>query len=70
MKNSKSKFIAGFVAGSLLFGATGVYAGSSGKLIEVFYNVKGITVNKTAQKLSEDNITGRHTYLFGLLLKR
>ncbi|MGN8770078.1 stalk domain-containing protein [Paenibacillus barengoltzii] len=55
MKNSKSKFIAGFVAGSLLFGATGVYAGSSGKLIEVFYNVKGITVNKTAQKLSEDN---------------
>lgn len=47
MKNGR--FIAGFIAGSLLFGTAGAYAASKGKLIEVFYEVKDIKINKVSQ---------------------
>lgn len=50
------KFIAGFIAGSLIFGSMGAYA-SGGNMIEVFYNIKDIKINKVSKAPSQQPFT-------------
>jgi hypothetical protein len=48
------KFISGFVLGGLLFGSVGAFAATGGEMLEVFYNVKDIKINKVS-KMPSDN---------------
>jgi hypothetical protein len=48
------KFIFGFVAGALLFGTATVYAATGGNMIEVFYNIKDIKINKISSMPDEE----------------
>jgi hypothetical protein len=50
----KLRFISGFVLGSLIFGVAGVYAGTGGNVIKVFYSIKDIKINKVS-KMPKDN---------------
>lgn len=47
------KMIASFIAGALIFGSVGVYA-AGGSMIEVFYNVNDLKINKIS-KMPKDN---------------
>lgn len=42
------KFIVGFVTGAMIFSTAGAYAATNSKMIEVFYNVANIKINKTS----------------------
>lgn len=48
----KLGFIAGFISASMIFGTLGVFA-AGGSMIEVFYNVKDVKINKVS-KMPED----------------
>lgn len=47
-------FITGFVAGAMIFGTAGAYAATGGNMIEVFYNVKDMKINKVSKMPTED----------------
>lgn len=46
--NNMKKFVVGFVTGAMIFSTAGAYAASNSKMIEVFYNVANIKINKTS----------------------
>lgn len=50
----KFRFMSGFIVGGLLFGSVGAYAATNSKMIEVFFNVNDIKVNKIS-KMPKDN---------------
>ncbi|MGX1982309.1 NPCBM/NEW2 domain-containing protein [Thermolongibacillus altinsuensis] len=54
------KLVAGFLAGAITFGAVGAYA-VGGNLIEVFYNVKNIKINKVSQMPDQQPFTYKGT---------
>jgi len=54
MKKKLAGFIAGIVVGGVIFGSAGAYAASKGSLIEVFYNVNDIVINRVS-KMPKDS---------------
>jgi hypothetical protein len=48
------KAIIAFVTGALLFGTASAYAATGGNMIEVFYNIKDIKINKVSSMPAEE----------------